>query len=82
MTICRMTDACSDIACLLILNNANISNRHYPKIVVSDPKFYEELERMKKETSQLENFDLGIYMDGKIALGYAEDVEDLTLDEG
>jgi hypothetical protein len=80
-----MTDMCSDMACLLVLNQnqiGNISNRHYPRIIVSNKEFYTELEKMKKETSQMENFDLGLYMDGKIALGYVEDVEGLTLDEG
>ena len=85
MTICRMTDACSDVVCLLVLNPSNagqISNRHYPRIIIRDPEFYTELDKMKKETKQVENFDLGLYMDGKIALGYVEDVEDITLDEG
>lgn len=73
MTICRMMDACSDVTCLVVLNPDKtdlISNRHYPRILITDPAFYAALDRMKKETNQVENFDLGLYMDGKIALGY------------
>lgn len=85
MSTDKMMDLCAEQTCLLVLNMSvlsQISNKHYPRIRVTDQKFYTKLEEMKKETNQLQNFDFGIYMDGKIALGYVQDIDELTMDEG
>jgi hypothetical protein len=37
---------------------------------------------MKKETHKWGDYDVGLYRDGKIALGYFDDINSLMLDKG